>query len=561
MVLLRSRDREFSLPQISYVDYKTIEMDRVLTAFLARLWYEGQTVRLSRSFDLTIDSFVQEFMEHPEWFRGFADHPDVARRWIETELFDLVNRGRAGEAVAGPRPLHGFVYRFRNPRHSRPYGADEHLYEVLHAARDERGRRALRHLRDFFFAGIDQVTRRPTAGVEVDVETQALLRLMDQVTDIPDRTRGREPHPPLCIGSADLLADDVVRLLCYRSHIPRSVMVDYLKVLLAFHLGLYHLRLLKLLPALVRRRGADPICAPGRCPMAPANPETPHGDCPYRVHLFVDVTGGYDRRVGGLAEVSADAWFRRIPAYVYAHFTVRKLADFAAHLARLRTVSTPAGGWTVGGLLALLGRAHEAQRQPFFQARLSSILDETQGDGDVRAADVEQIIGLGLPPFDTYVEILVAYRGDFHRRYLTECLDSLLLKNRPGALLAQPRARGARRRFVLDSRLLEVLLQIAVLRPGGALGFHSQPIRIDELLVWLRERYGLNVDRLPLEDGFDHLGIEDREALRVNRRAFMTRLRELGFYEDLSDAYVAQTVRPRYPILEGGVDAGPQSEP
>lgn len=32
-------------------------------------------------------------------------------------------------------------------------------------------------------------------------------------------------------GSADLLADDVVRLLCYRSHIPRSLMVDYLKVL------------------------------------------------------------------------------------------------------------------------------------------------------------------------------------------------------------------------------------------------------------------------------------------------------------------------------------------
>jgi hypothetical protein len=30
---------------------------------------------------------------------------------------------------------------------------------------------------------------------------------------------------------------------------PRAVMVDYLKVLLSFHLALYHLRLLKLLPA------------------------------------------------------------------------------------------------------------------------------------------------------------------------------------------------------------------------------------------------------------------------------------------------------------------------
>ena len=65
-------------------------------------------------------------------------------------------------------------------------------------------------------------------------------------------------------GSADLLADDVVRLLCYRSHIPRSLMVDYLKVLLAFHLGRCYLPLLKLLPELVRRRAADPICARSR---------------------------------------------------------------------------------------------------------------------------------------------------------------------------------------------------------------------------------------------------------------------------------------------------------
>jgi hypothetical protein len=56
------------------------------------------------------------------------------------------------------------------------------------------------------------------------------------------------------VGAADLLAEDIQRLLFYQRFIPRSVMVEYLKVLIAFHLGLYHLRLLKLLPALVRRR-------------------------------------------------------------------------------------------------------------------------------------------------------------------------------------------------------------------------------------------------------------------------------------------------------------------
>jgi hypothetical protein len=46
----------------------------------------------------------------------------------------------------------------------------------------------------------------------VDVETQALLRLDQQVTQ--DMRDSKEPDrfPPLCIGQADLLADDTARI-------------------------------------------------------------------------------------------------------------------------------------------------------------------------------------------------------------------------------------------------------------------------------------------------------------------------------------------------------------
>lgn len=42
----------------------------------------------------------------------------------------------------------------------------------------------------------------------------------------------------------------------------------------------------------------------------------------------------------------------------------------------------------------------------------------------------------------------------------------------------------------------------------------------------------------------------DRRACRLNVEAFKRRLREIGFYEDLSDAYVTQKVSPRYAILK-----------
>jgi hypothetical protein len=98
--------------------------------------------------------------------------------------------------------------------------------------------------------------------------------------------------------------------------------------------------------------------------------------------------------------------------------------------------------------------------------------------------------------------------------------------------------------------LLEVLLQIAVLRPGGDAGYFTGALRIDDLLGFLRERYGLYIDALPLGEGFKPPSIDERQALRANVRAFTARLREIGYYRDLSDAYVTQTVEPRYAIPE-----------
>lgn len=557
---LSKRDREFRLPKISYLDFKQIEMDRVLTAFFARLAHNGFPSRLRRKVELSVESFVEEFLEHPEWFTGFKDHREVLERWVETHLLDVVNRGKSNQAVAAPRPLHGFTYRFRNPKHSRDYGAAQHLYEMLYGARNGAGQKAIEHLNHFFFQGHDKVTGKADAGAVLDVETQALLRLLDQVEDAPDTKSGRESFAPLCVGAADLLAEDIQRLLFYQRFIPRSVMVDYLKVLIAFHLGLYHLRLLKLLPALVRKKGSDPTCAMTACPVNAKSPDNPFGDCPYRVGILVDVKGQPGTPMAALAERSADTHYRRIPTFVRAYFATKKLDEFATDLVRRGKLSKPASGdFSVGEVLQLLDAPLKAEREKFFGQRISSLLEETSGAKDAELdPELKAVTEMGLSEFDAYIEMIVALRGRFHRQYIIECLDSLLLKNRSGAVLAQGRTKNAPRRFVLDSRLLEVLLQIAVLKPGGAEGFHTGELRVDELLVFLRERYGIYIDQLPRGDGFATTSIEDRRALRDNVRAFTGRLREVGFYRDLSDAYVTQTITPRYRIAKSGTAQGGQ---
>ena len=124
---LLKRDREFRLSKISYVDFKHIEMDRVLLGLFERIAHDGFPSRFRQKRELTVKDFVDEIMEHPDQFKGFSAHREIVERWVETHLMDIVNRGKRNEAVAGTRTLHGFTYRFRNPKHARDYGAAQQI--------------------------------------------------------------------------------------------------------------------------------------------------------------------------------------------------------------------------------------------------------------------------------------------------------------------------------------------------------------------------------------------------------------------------------------------------
>lgn len=543
---IKGRDnKEFRTPKTTYIDFKHIEMDRVLTMLFPRLKYDGYGSRRPlRAGELTVEEFRADFLEHPEWFVGFDRFPQIVYRWIETDLMDVVNRGSANQAIAAPRPLHGNTYKFRNAKHTRDYGAAEQIYWMLFYARKGKGQAARDALKRFFFPGVDLVTDRYDSSASVDVETQAILRLDHQVAQ--DMKDSKEPSrfQPVCIGQADIMADDILRILAYEPHIPRSVLVDYLKTLLAFHLAIYHLKLLQILPKLVKQRSGNNLCTTKECPINPGLDNALEG-CPYRVALVVDMGDANNPHMAELACKSTDRLYRQIPAFVQANFIIKKLDEMADYLSKIATPGVSV--LSVGDLVSLLKPEHDVERQAYFKYRLASLIEESTSGSEDIDPEIREVTAMRLGEFETFIEILMAYRGKFHRQYITECLDSLLLKNKENGLLAQSRARGSARRFVLGSKLLEVLLQLAVLTQNGG-RFVTREIQIEELLTFLRNRYGLHIDRLP-EGAQTNSSILDRRALRLNLDAFKRRLREIGFYEDLSDAYVTQRISPRYAIV------------
>lgn len=547
---IKTRDKEFRTPKTTYVDFKHIEMDRVLTMLFPRLKFNGYgSRRMQRGSDLTIEEFLDETLEHPEWFAGFNDYPAVVRKWIETDLLDVVNRGKANQAVAAPRPLHGNTYKFRNVKHTRDYGAAEQIYWMLFYARKGKGQAAREALKKFFFQAVDTVTDRYDKDSALDVETQAVLRLDQQV--MQDMKDSKEPSrdQPLCIGQADLLADDVLRLLTYEPYIPRSVLVEYLKTLFAFHLALYHLKIIYLLPKMVKQQAGSLVCSTKKCPVNSGD-VCALGACPFRIALVVDLGDPNNEHMSELARKSTNLFYRQIPAFIQANFIVKKLDEMADYLSKKTgKIPSPSGGsFSAAELIQFLDSNYKADRDAYFKFRLASLIEEsTSGNEDIDP-EIKNVTAMGLNEFDTCIEILMAYRAKYHTQYITECLDSFMLKNKESGILAQSRTKGSPRHFMMGSKLLEVLLQLAVLTQHNG-HFVTRELRIEELLEFLRERYGIYIDRLPeFDNGHYSDSILDRKALRRNAEAFKKRLREIGFYEDLSDAYVTQKVCPRYTI-------------
>lgn len=535
---LGKKDKAFRTNKVSYLDYKIVEMDRVLTHLFARLKHNGASSKLSAK-GMTVDLFKDEFLDsrNEKYFKGFSQAPITIEKWIETHLVDLINRGKANEAVAAPRPLHGNTYLFRNPKNCRDYGASKQVYELLYHAKS--GQAAISRLKQFFFAGVDSSTGQYDCHSQVDVETQALLRLSDQVkSDAPDHSDLQDRFAPLNQQAADTLAEDIIKLMTYRQYIPRSVMVEYIKNLLAFHLALYQLKLFKLLPALAKSKGRN----------------LEEGE-KQKTAIFVDMTNGTNSLTHQMAEQSATLHYKRIPAFIKAYFGVKKLDEFAEYLSKKGKLpgSKSVKQMPVTELFKLLETPLEQDREQFFGQRNAGILDtsaSSASESEEIPPELHAITQLGLPEFETYIEILLFVQGNAIRSGMVKNLDSFMLKNKPGALLEQNSGNHGGRRFCLDGRLLEVMLQLAVLSKGGDLGFHTKELRVDELLSFLKTRYGIFIESLPKTDVFCDQSIDVNSALRDNLAGFKRRLREIGFYRDLSDAYVTQTITPRYQIDE-----------
>jgi hypothetical protein len=524
---LKSPHRDWRLEAISPVDVRAIGLDQLLIRLWLRVLFENRPLLARPNAFQTVAELANEIERRSnDQFRGFDEAEGAAETWLRADLVKTLRRTPDRFTVA--RPVHALATRIRSvDRQTDDSSASLAIYSWL----EHVDRELLSELRDFIEVDVGQES--------VDLATYALALLGSEQP--PDMMRSDTPAEiprPVCLGQAKTYAEDVRRLLAYRDAIPRSALVDHLRRLTGFHLGLYLLRLFRAVVE-VEQTGVRSCeaCREGRAPGS----ET----CPYRLELLVDCGEDARSRVAKLAESSWAIQEDYLARYIRCHLALKKLHEFAAYLEKNR----PADAVPFATLSEVAAVEHAARAELidlFFDQRIEQLVaDSGSGEEAERVAELERDYRtMGLSPLRVYVALLAhssERRWFNYHRYL---LDSLFAKNSSDGMLRQPLGGKRRRRGALGAALLETLALIAVVDEAES-GYFTRPLRVDQLIERLEKRYDLLVGRPPRELAAD---LEANRDVAGNVDRFKARLRETGLFTDLSDAFLAQLVRPRHTL-------------
>lgn len=463
-------------------------------------------------------------LEKDGTIEGISQNPEAVEVWIRNNLVNLIFRGNPDkEKVSSLRPIHIESYRVRNAKQTRDYNSADQVYLML-----GQNPKVKQDLINFLRAGFDKDTNEILESNDLDVDSLGLLQIIRKVTkDFVESQSGLNVVKPLLTAQAEKFCDDIRKLLVYQNSIPRNVLIDYIKTLISFHLALYFQKLVHLLPRIVENSSLnveDNWC------------------------IVVDITDNFDSRIASLAMRDVEYFLNSMYDYIKATFQINSALSYL-NLDRnnssyideaLNVLKTKGDGFEkffqikyqeVHQAKDERGRKHNDEEKQMAEDYKKAIEDNTQYESSF---------------FDKYIQLLVSSdRGNYQYKYSRELFDNICQKNKERGFLAQGRSRKHPRRFVLGSRLLETLIQILVLEATPT-GFQSRSLSIEELIGALRDQYGLIINGLN-EDRFKDADVNTHLAFKENVEALKQKLRLIGFYNDLSDAYILQKIRPRYP--------------
>jgi hypothetical protein len=534
---LDRKQKAFRYFPIMPIDANNIIFEQAIVRLLVLLHTSGKQITRTGKDFLYAEDLVEILKQNTIHFEGITDpiRERLMKNWLTSDYATSIieGKGRQGRPrISNLKPLHISTIKLLDPRiRSQDRDTSVYLYNVF---KGDGGSSAKSVLMDFLIEGAKKegtfnlVTDEENFN-KLDIETQFLLRILDSFRVDNPSTREKEvpSFKSLCEAHQRQFFYDIIIILVYKETIPRRELFHYLTVLLNFHCALFVMKTFNQINAIdIAKKAKCGLCKS----IAGSTEFNKLCKCDFQPKIFVDLTLGQDKICDMLSKRSVDANYNEMYRYFKSHYKLVKIAEFAA-----------TKGQKDLGPEQLAGFINHPDLNGYFSYELSRII----GDPDMEDNEnLQEILKMDIPAIDKFVEILCNDPSNWKLRTTNhkKLMASLCNMNRDDGFLQG--GRGKKRKYVLGNVLLEVLVQLAVVSADPAKGFKTQPITIVSFVEWLKDRYGIYINEWP--NGSD--SPETAKALSNNFNALKDRLRQLGFYTDLSDASNSQVIKPRFKI-------------
>jgi len=534
---LDRKQKAFRYFPVMPIDANNINFEQAIVRLLVLLHTKGKVISKTNKDTLYPESLVEIVKENKTHFEGITDsiRERLIKNWISTDFATTIieGKGRQGKPrISNLKPLHLSTIKLLDPR---VRSQDRDLSILLYNVFKGSGSASVSSvLMDYLIEGTKKegqfnLVIDDEKFDSMDIETQFLLRLLSSFkVDLPQlNAKEVSEYKFLCDAQQRQFLYDTIILLSYRNSVPRRELFQYITVLFNFHSAFFALKSFGQINSLVDKQKSK--CSSCKA-IAGNNDFAKFCKCEFQPKIFVDFTLGQDRICDSLSKKNVENDYNEMFKYFKSHYKLVKLSEFA----KTQGNQTPS-------IEELSGYLDNPSLEGYFLVKLSDIINDEDLKDD---PDVQAILQMNIPALDKFVEILCNDKSNWKMRVTNhkKMMASLCNMNREDGFLQG--GRGRQRKYVMGNLLLEVLVQLAVVS-ADAKGFKTQPITIVSFVEWLKNRYGIYINEWI--SGSD--SPETAKALNNNFLALKERLRQLGFYTDLSDASNSQVIKPRFKIV------------
>jgi len=555
-------------PRICTIEMNDFDIDLFLPSLFFTILSEGRGKgpRAKDPKDTTkfinepkdIAKFIDALAQHSS-LEGFndAEGRKVLERLVRTTLIRTggVGRSARGEQITSIVPYTLLAHKPGFPvEGSRHRGADTFIYQAL---RERLGADdMLRAFVKMVFGRGVVIGNLPLLGGEYDGQTEldTLSRLSIAFLDGFANTKpgiSRDKNiPSPCPALARALATDLWRyLFVYYDRMPIQAFTGHLLTLINFELFNYTLKLVYAVNELVRNPESLPPAMHDR-----------YEPSPPQLYLdFTEVPSGHSQE---MAKACVRRDIETYQQFLLSNLMLRQLDSYieelrrtSRHKAVIENTLPPKsiGASYLQGLLLLrtdptigLSIGAAANRDEYRIRKENNGEDED----DPEANWLDAIIEITEDDVERVVNLLVeGQRGKAIDHFIQWYCGVGGLKKSQGVLRGSSNSRMSWR-YAPTNDLLAVLVQLAAAQPfktnkadrQDEKEQEVQPLRLQDFLDFLEERFGILVDRPPVP----FIGSEYTAAAHDNLRAMLRRLRQMGIFRDLSDDFTVQRLHPPY---------------